>query len=138
MSRKKYTIECGEDEKLFPLVTSKKKLKSAYTRVFHEGILELVNDRDLSGSDLRVFLAIIGNLGYENKFTMSITSLGELLGMQRQNVGSCIKNLVKRRYLRKEKGIGNVNFYLVDPTIAVRCRNSKYGKVIDLWDRPKY
>ena len=134
MNSRTYKIECPEDRKLLGIVVPTRKLKSDHIRTFQDGLMELILDNDLSGDDLRVFLGILANLEFENRFTMSLTELAKKLGMYRQNLSRCVSKLNRKGYLVKEGGQGKVNYYMVDPKIAFKCRVSKFNKVIKRWD----
>ena len=134
MNSRTYKIECPEDRKLLGIVVPTQKLKSNHIRTFQDGLMELILDNDLSGDDLRVFLGILANLEFENRFTMSLTDLAKKLGMYRQNLSRSVNKLQKKGYLVKEGSQGKINYYMVDPRIAFKSRVSKFNKVIDHWD----
>ena len=134
MSNRKYTIECPEDRRLMGLLVPTKKFKSEYVRVFQEGFLEIVLDKDLTGDDMRVLFGMISHMEYENKFTVPLGRLAEAIGMKRQNVSRSVQKLLQKRYLTKDGNQGRVNHYLIDPRITVKCRNNKYSNVTRHWD----
>ena len=134
MNNRIYTITCPEDQKLLGIVVPTKKLGSDHVRTFQNGLLEVVRDKELSGDDMRVFFGILSQVEYENKFVMSLTALGKKINVSRSNVSKSVKKLVKRGYLTKENSLGQVNFYMVDPRIAIKCRASKFTKVLNHWD----
>lgn len=134
MNNNTYKIECPEDHKLLGIVVPKQKLKEEYSRVFHQGLMELVLDSDLSGNDLRVFLGVLAHVEYENSFTMSLTALSSNLGIPRQSLSRSITKLIKKGYLHKQGNQGQINHYMVDPRIVLRSRASKFSKVLDRWD----
>ena len=134
MKNNTYKIECPEDKNLLGILVPKQKLKSDHSRVFHEGVMELVLDRDLTGTDLRVFLGILANLEYENSFTMSLTALSTKLGIQRSDLSKSVSKLIKKNYLHRVGNQGQINHYMVDPRIVFRSRVSKLSKIINRWD----
>ena len=134
MTKKTYIIECAQDKKIVAREVPNIKLKSDYVRAFQEGLLEIICDKDLTGDDIRVFLAIISHVEYENKFTMSLGHLGEAIGIKRQNVNRSVKKLLEKGYLLKDGNQGRVNHYMIDPRIVIRCRNFNYKEVIKHWD----
>ena len=134
MAKRKYIFECDQDTKLVAREIPSIKLKSDYVRAFQEGLLEIILDKDLTGDDIRVFLAIISHVEYENKFTMPLGYLGEAIGMKRQNVSKSVKKLLQKGYLNKDGNQGQVNHYMVDPRIITRCRNFNYKKLVEHWD----
>ena len=134
MNTKTYKIECPEDRKLLGVIVPTQKLKSNHVRTFQEGLTEIVLDKELSGDDLRTLLGILANLEYENKFTISLTTLSERLEMPRSNLSKAVKKLVRKGYLTKEGKQGNISHYMVDPRIAFKSRVSKFSKILDRWD----
>ncbi|MDJ0689663.1 MAG: winged helix-turn-helix transcriptional regulator [Xenococcaceae cyanobacterium MO_188.B32] len=135
MRNKTYTVTCPDDYKMLAIPVPTKKFKEGYVRTFQSGLLEIASDKELSGNDKAVFLGVLAHLEYENSFTMPITDLAKKLDIQRTHVNSSIKKLVKKGYLIQEGNLGRVNFYMVDPHIAIRCRNSKHNKVINRWEK---
>ena len=134
MNNKTYKIECPEDRNLLGIVVPTQKLKSNHVRTFQDGLTEIALDKELCGDDLRTLLGILANLEYENKFTISLTTLAEKLEIPRSNLSKAVKKLVKKGYLAKEGSQGNIIHYMVDPRIAFKSRVSKFSKVIDHWD----
>ena len=63
---KKLEIYYPEDLMVNVFAQPGKYLKNDYARYFINEMLGLAVDKDFSGNDLRVFLAILANLGYEN------------------------------------------------------------------------
>ena len=134
MIKRTYTIECEPDKKIVAREVPSIKLKSHYVRAFQEGLLEIICDKDLTGDDIRVFLAIISHVEYENKFIMPLGHLGKAIGIKRQNVSKSVKKLLEKRYLIRDGNQGQVNHYMIDPRIIIRCRNFNYKEVIKHWD----
>ena len=134
MKNKVYRIECPEDKKLMGILVPKQKLKSNHIRTFQEGLLEITRDKDLCGDDIRVLLGVLSQMEYENRFTTTLTKLGEEIGLDRSTVSKSTKKLVKKGYLTKEGNQGQVNHYMVDPRIAFKSRVSKFSKVVNRWD----
>jgi len=50
---------------------------------------------ELGAEALRVWLYVVGTVGYENILAMSLSSVGRELGMQRQNVSRAVNRLVE-------------------------------------------
>ena len=134
MNNRIYKIECPEDKKLMGVVVPEQKLKSNHIRTFQDGLLEIIRDKDLCGDDIRVLLGILSQMEYENRFTITLTKLGEQIGLDRSTVSKSTKKLVSRGYLTKEGSQGQINHYMVDPRIAFKSRVSKFSKVLNRWD----
>jgi len=134
MKKKTYIIECGLDKKIVAKEVISTKLHSDYVRAFQEGLLEIICDKDLTGDDIRVFLAIMSHMEFDNKFTMPLGHLAEAIGMKRQNVSKSVKKLLEKQYLNRDGNQGQVNHYMIDPRIIIRARNFNYTSIVKRWD----
>ena len=131
--KKKIEIECPEDTKLNIYTKPSKHLKKSYGRYFSEEILNIAIDRDLSGTDFRVLLAIIGNLGYENIINISQKELGQQLNISQQSVSKTIKKLINKKYLQIIDKIGKQNIYKFNPNIAFKSRAKNHKGLCSDW-----
>jgi len=86
MVNRKIEIYHPEDTVINVYPKPAKYLKSDYFRGFSEEAIGLSKDKDLSGNDLRVFLAIIGNLGYDNIVNISQHELGSQSDIHQQHI----------------------------------------------------
>ena len=134
MKNKTYIIECAPDKKIVAKEVISTKLHSDYVRAFQEGLLEIICDKDLTGDDIRVFLAIMSHMEFDNKFTMPLGHLAEAIGMKRPNVSKSVKKLLEKQYLNRDGNQGQVNHYMIDPRIIVRARNFNYKSIVKRWD----
>ena len=80
---KKLEVYYPEDSVVNISTQPKRHLKDDYARYFSAEMLGLAVDKDLSGNDLRVFLAILANLGFENILSISQQKLSEQLRIHR-------------------------------------------------------
>ena len=78
---RKLEIYYPEDSVVNVFTKPSKYLKNDHARYFMSEILGLAVDKDFSGNDLRVFLAILANLGYENNLNISQQELADQLGI---------------------------------------------------------
>lgn len=113
----------------------RKYLKDNHVRCFSDEALGLAVDRQLSGTDFRVLLAIIGNLGYENVFNVSQQELQRQLSISQADISKSIKKLVFKGYLQVVDTIGRKNIYMFNPNVAFRSRAKNLKELKHAWDR---
>ncbi len=109
-------------------------IKNSHARVFLEEMIALGTDKELSGNDYRVLLAIIGNLGYENKVSISQQQLGDQLNIHQARISKSIKKLVSKDYLQIIDTIGRRNIYQFNPNVAFRSRAKNLKELKQAWD----
>lgn len=131
---KKVEIYYPEDTMLNVFTKPNRYLKDSHARVFLEEMIALGTDKELSGNDYRVLLAIIGNLGYENKVSISQQELGNQLAIHQTRVSKSIKKLISKGYLQVVETIGRRNVYQFNPNIAFRSRAKNLKELKHSWD----
>ena len=129
-----FQISCPDDTLLNIFTISNKYLKLPYIRSFQEEMVGLAIDRDFNGTDFRVFLTIIGNLGYENILSLTQREIGEQIGIQPVEVTKSIKKLVKKGYLQVITKIGRQNIYMFNPSVAFKSRAKNLKELKHAWD----
>ncbi len=112
-----------------------KHLKNSYARYFLDEALALAVDRDFSGTDFRVLLAIIGNLDYDNIINISQKQLGEKLSIGQADISKSLKKLINKGYLQIINKIGRQNIYQFNPHIAFRSRAKNYKDLCRTWQQ---
>ena len=112
-----------------------KYLKDAYVRCFSDEALGLAVDRELSGTDFRVLLAIIGNLGYENILNISQQELEKQLSISQADISKSIKKLISKGYLQVVDKIGRRNIYMINPNVVFRSRAKNLKELKQAWDK---
>ena len=112
-----------------------KYLKDSHTRLFSDEALGLAVDKDLSGTDFRVLLAIIGNLGYENILNISQQELEKQLSVSQANISKSIKKLISKGYLQVVDKIGRRNIYMVNPNVVFKSRAKNLKELKHAWDK---
>ena len=112
-----------------------KYLKDAHARCFLNEALSLAVDKDLSGTDFRVLLAIIGNLGYENLLNISQQELEKQLSVSQANISKSIKKLISKGYLQVVDKIGRRNIYMVNPNVVFKSRAKNLKELKHAWDQ---
>ena len=113
----------------------KKYLKDDYTRCFSSEMLGLAVDKDFSGNDLRVFLAILANLKFENTLNISQQELSNQLKIHRSDVAKAIKKLVSKGYLEIIDNIGRQNIYMLNPSVALKSKAKNLKDLKRTWDK---
>ena len=120
--------------KVYP--TPAKHLKTSYVRSFQEELLTLAVDRDFNGTDLRILLAILSNLGYDNILNISQKDLGEKIGIKQTESAKSIKKLISKGYLQiVGKAGGRQNIYQFNPHVAFRSRARNYKELCRAWQQ---
>ena len=112
-----------------------KYLKDDHVRCFSNEALGLATDKQFSGTDFRVLLAIIGNLGYENIVNISQQELERQLNISQANISKSIKKLVSKGYLQIIDTIGRRNIYMLNPNVAFRSRAKNLKELKHAWDK---
>ena len=132
---RKLEIYYTEDSVINVFAKTKKYLNDDYARCFLNEILALALDRDFTGTDFRVLLAIIGNLGYDNKINISQGQLGKELNIKRPEITKSIGKLISKGYLQVVDTIGRQNIYQLNPNVAFRSRAKNYKDLCCAWDK---
>ena len=135
MVSRKVEIYYPDDVNLNLIPTTQKYLKEDYVRFFQEDMKDLANDKTFDGQDLRITLAIISNLSYDNIFNLSHRELAEQIGIQRPNVTKTFNKLVKKGYLQIIGKQGQQNIYMFNPSIAFKSRAKNLKDLKRAWDK---
>ncbi len=134
MVSKKLEVYYPEDSLVNIFTEPKKYLKDDYARHFSSEMLGLAIDRDLSGNDLRVLLAILANLGFENIVNISQQELSEQLKINRPAVAKSLKKLISKEYLEVVDNIGRRNIYMFNPAVAFKSRAKNLKELKQAWN----
>ena len=132
---KKLEVYYPEDSVVNIFAKPGKYLKDSYARYFMNEMLGLAIDKDFSGNDLRVFLAILANLGYENTLNISQQQLADQLSIDRSATGKSIKKLISKGYLQITDTVGRQNIYQFNPNVAFRSRAKNLKDLKQVWDK---
>ena len=135
VNNRKIEIHYPEDAVLNVYPTPRKHLKSNYARYFLDDLIDLGTDRDFSGTDLRVFLVIIGNVGYDNIINISQSELAAQSNICQQDISKAIKKLISKGYLQVIDKIGRRNIYMLNPNIAFRSKAENLKELKRAWDK---
>lgn len=135
MVNKKIEIYYPENTVLNVYPRPAKYLKNGYIRCFSQEIVALSQDKNLSGNDLRVLLAVIGNLSYDNIVNISQSELGNQSNINQQAISKSIKKLIFKNYLKVVGSIGRRNIYMVNPSLVFRSRAKNLKELKQSWDK---
>ena len=135
MISKKLEVYYPEDSVVNVFAQPKKYLKGDYARHFSREMLGLAVDKDLSGNDLRVFLAILANLGFENILNISQQELSNQLEIHRPAVAKSIKKLISKGYLEIVDTVGRQNIYMFNPNVAFKSKAKNLKELRYAWDK---
>ncbi len=135
MVNRKVEIYYPDDVNLNLIPAHQKYLKEDYVRFFQEDMKDLANDKTFDGQDLRITLAIISNLSYDNIFNISHRELAEQIGIQRPNVTKTFNKLVKKGYLQIIGKQGQQNVYMFNPSIVFKSRAKNLKDLKKAWDK---
>lgn len=86
----------------------------------------IAQDRSLDGTDLRVYLYLVGLLDYENYIPMTQTQVAEQLRLRYQHLNRSVRKLVDREVLEEGPSIGRIRSYRLNPEYGYK------GKVTNL------
>ncbi len=129
------TLDCPEDTSVNLFTVPNKYLKSNYIRSFQDEMTELAIDRSLTGTDLRILLAIMGNLGYDNIFSLSQKELGEIVQIDKVEISKTFKKLCSKGYLKPVKKIGRQNVYIFNPNVVFKSKARNLKELKHAWDK---
>ncbi len=132
--KRKLEIYYTEDSVINVFAKTRKYLNNDYARCFLNEMLALALDRDFTGTDFRVLLAVIGNIEYDNKISISQGQLGKELNIKRPEITKSIGKLISKGYLQVVDSIGRQNIYQFNPHIAFRSRAKNYKELCSAWD----
>ena len=135
MVSRKVEIYYPDGVNLNLIPANQKYLKEDYVRFFQGDMKDLANDKTLDGQDLRITLAIISNLSYDNIFNLSHRELAEEVGIQRPNVTKTVNKLVRKGYLQVIGKQGQQNIYMFNPSIAFKSRAKNLKELKKAWDK---
>jgi DNA-binding MarR family transcriptional regulator len=115
-----------------------KHLKQEHLRLFSGEIIEIAKDRDLNFTDLRVLMAVIGLMRFDNVLKASKDEIGKQINIERPNVSKSIKKLVEKGFLTPIDNEGPKIIYMVNPDLAFKARASNYKTLKRCWDEKLY
>lgn len=136
--KKKLEVYYPEDSVVNIFNQPKKYLKDDYARYFSSEMLGLAVDKDFSGNDLRVFLAILANLGFDNVLNISQQELSNQLEIHRSDIAKSIKKLVSKGYLEITDTVGRQNIYMFNPCVAFKSKAKNLKHLKQVWNKESF
>ena len=133
--KKKLEVYYPQESVINIFTKSNTYLKDDYARYFSNEMLGLAVDKDFSGNDLRVFLAILANLGFENVLSISQQKLSSQLEIHRSDVAKSIKKLISKKYLEIIDTVGRQNIYMFNPSVAFKSRAKNLKELKHAWNK---
>lgn len=88
--------------------------------VWQDAAKAIAMSPDLGGEALRVWLYIVGSVGYQNVLALSHGALARELGMQRPNVTRAIKKLLDAEILVEHGRFGRITTYTLSSKVGWR------------------
>ncbi len=104
----------------YSLVAIQRKIPNGFVGgclAMAQGALDSQAESDLRGDDLRVLLALLGRLDFENLIQIEQSAIADRLKMQRQHVSRSIKRLVATECLLEGPKIGRSRTYRLNPAM---------------------
>lgn len=105
--------------------------------VWQDAAKAMAKSPDLGAEALRVWLYVVGTVGYENILAMSMSSLGRELGMQRQNVSRAVSKLVEAGILVQEGQFNRSKTYRLNSNVGWRGSIKQLNKHRIKRERPE-
>jgi len=124
----KKLVDENTKEKYHALTPISLKYKKEWLAMFQESLQLIAADRDLNGYALRVFLALLSELDFENYICIPHSEIGKITAIDRSNVTKAIGKLVEKQIIFKTEGKGNINAYKLNPNIAWKGDVAKFEK----------
>lgn len=138
LMRIKKLVDKNTGEKYHTLTPISPKYKKEWIAMFQESLELIAADRDLNGYALRVFLALLSKLNFDNYICIPHSDIGKITSIDRAHVTKAIGKLVKKQIIFEQEGIGNTNAYKLNPNIAWKGDVAKFEKESKRYPRVGY
>lgn len=116
--RKKDLFDKTTGKKYHTLTPINPKFKKDWLAMFQESLETIAGDKDLKGYTLRVFLALLSKLDFDNYICIPQSQLAKITGIGQPHVSEAITLLVEKTIIFKQEGLGNIKAYKLNPNIA--------------------
>lgn len=103
-------------------VQQRPKLKEAFVLVFQKGLERLALDKSLRGQSLRVLMALMSKLDYENFIHVSQQDIADLIHVDRSSVARGISQLLARGVIIAGPKVGTMSTYRLSDTLGWKGR----------------
>ena len=108
----------------------KKRIYGGGWMAFFQESLAHIAKLDLTGEQLKVFLAIVSKMDFENYIRISQADLGKELNIKQQQVSRAIKKLLEEDIICQGPRAGLCKTYILNPNVGIKGRQKK-NKLID-------
>jgi biotin operon repressor len=115
---KKDLFDQTTGKKYHTLTPVNPKFKKEWLAMFQESLELIAADKELNGYALRVFLALLSKLDFENYTCISQSKIAAIIGIARPDVTKAISLLAEKQIIFKQEGIGTAKGYKLNPYIA--------------------
>ncbi|HAZ7408665.1 TPA: hypothetical protein J7712_004463 [Escherichia coli] len=123
-------LETGEDLGGFVAVVRPKQ-KSSFQRHFTMNQAALITiANELNHNQMRVLMALLAELDYENYIQVAQIDIAEALRMQKTNVSRAIKNLIEFGIILEGPKIGRSKTYRLNPQFGWKGTVSNHKKAL--------
>lgn len=130
----------GEDVAV--IVRKQPRHSAGFALIFQDPLLNLLTGSTCpSKNELRVLLAVIASMGFENEWSEPLGELAERLEWERSAVSTTAGKLVRRGLLQVERVPGRESRYRVSAKLAFKGnvkqrRRALAAEQLALWDLP--
>lgn len=133
---KKNLIDKGTGKKYHTLTPINPKYKKDWLAMFQESLQLIAADKEINGYALRVFIALLSELDFQNYICITQSKIAKMIGVARQDVTKAINTLVNKQIIFKQEGIGTTKAYKLNPSIGwkgdvkdFQRESTKYPKI---------
>jgi hypothetical protein len=120
----------GEMFDLVAVPRSSQHIGGAFVMLTQIAVLDVAKRTDLTDGDLRVLLALLGRLNWENWLMLDLTELSSEIGRERANTSRAIRRLVDAGVLHRGPKAGRSWTYRLDPELGWKGHPSARPKAI--------
>jgi predicted transcriptional regulator len=138
MGRRVSSVDLDTGEILdYSLVAVQKKVPIGFAGWMAMALeaLDMLASSDLRGDDLRVLLALLGRLDFENLIQIEQTAIAKRLGMKQPHVSRSIKRLIATGCLLEGPKIGRSRTYRLNPAYGWRGSAKNHQKALRALER---
>lgn len=105
-----------------------------YCRMFSDPIQELMADKTMTLSSMRVLFYMASSMDFDNRVCESQASMSNNLDMTRQLVTKSLKQLQEGGQIVVLFKIGTQNVYMINPNLFFKTRAINLSRLKDYWE----
>ena len=123
-------------------VKAKIKWHEGFFMTFQDAVLQVSQDREITGEMLRVWLNLLGRMSFENWVAVPQKEISDSLGIDRTRVSRSIKALMEKGLILKGPKMGRTSAYKLNSKYAWKGKiaslsNDRMGQVKDFYEEAK-